>query len=86
MPYDDHGGAAQEATVVRLGQYREAVRAAHFLRGCLHDPAWLRNVLVEVGEQGDAQVVVALVWETPLIRRCLPTSVNGLPVVLRVMP
>ncbi len=82
----EKGDTAIDATVVHLGQYREAVRAARFLRGCLHDPAWLRNVLVEVGDQGEARVVVALVWETPLIRRCLPTSVNGLPVVLRVTP
>jgi hypothetical protein len=75
-------GEQDAARVVRLDDYREAVNAARFLLGCLHEPKWLRTVTVEVGNQ-EPHVLVVLNWETPLIRRCLPTAVNGVRVVVR---
>lgn len=74
---------ATATPVISLATYREAVRAATFLRGCLHDPAWLKEVVPELGGDGEARVVVVLLWQTTLIRRCLPTSVNGINVVVR---
>lgn len=71
------------ARVVRLDAYREAVDAARFLLGCLHEPKWLQKVTVELGEDEEPQVLVVLNWGTPLIRRCLPTAVNGVRVVVR---
>jgi hypothetical protein len=71
------------AHVVRLDAYREAVDAARFLLGCLHEPKWLRKVTVELGAGQEPQVLVLLNWETPLIRRCLPTAVNGVAVTVR---
>jgi hypothetical protein len=73
----------ERALLVRLDAYREAVEAALFLRGCLHDPAWLKEVTVELAPDGGARVAVVLLWETTLIRRCLPSRVNGIEVVLR---
>jgi hypothetical protein len=32
----------------------------------------------------EPHVVVVLNWETPLIRRCLPTAVNGVRVAVRL--
>jgi hypothetical protein len=69
--------------VVKLDSYREAANAARFLLGCLHEPKWLRKVGVELGADLEPQVVVVLNWATPLIRRCLPTTVNGVNVVVR---
>lgn len=75
-------GAAQ---VVSLSSMRAARRAAVFLRGCLHEPAWLRGVTVEVvGDE--ARVLVVLAWDAVLIRRCLPTAVNHVPVHVAVEP
>jgi hypothetical protein len=71
------------AGVVSLDAYREALNAARFLLGCLHEPKWLKKVSVELGAGQVPQVVVLLNWETPLIRRCLPTAVNGVNVVVR---
>ncbi len=71
------------AAIVRLDAYREAVNAARFLLGCLHEPKWLKKVSVELGDDEEPRVVVVLNWETPLIRRCLPTAVNGVRVSVR---
>jgi hypothetical protein len=71
--------------VISLAAYREAVRAAVFLRGCLHDPAWLKDVVPELGANGEARVTVVLFWHTTLIRRCLPTRVNGVEVNVKVV-
>ncbi len=74
---------SQAGPVVSLSSLRTAQRAAAFLRGCLHDPAWLRGVAVEVVDDG-ARVLVVLAWETPLIRRCLPHSIDHVPVHITV--
>src|SRR5690242_11084867 len=50
--------------VVSLAAYREAVRAATFLRGCLHEPAWLKEVVVELADGGEPRVAVVLLWHT----------------------
>jgi hypothetical protein len=71
------------ARVVRLDAYREAVNAARFLLGCLHEPKWLQKVTVELGDDEEPQVLVVLNWETPLIRRCLPSAIDKVPVVVR---
>jgi hypothetical protein len=76
-------GEQNAGRVVRLDAYREAVNAARFLFGCLHEPKWLRKVSVELGDDQEPHVLVVLNWETPLIRRCLPTAVNGVNVVVR---
>ncbi len=74
---------AQAGPVVSLRALGAARRAATFLRGCLHDPAWLRGVGIEVvGDE--VRVLVVLAWETPLIRRCLPRSVDLVPVRITV--
>jgi hypothetical protein len=48
-----------------------------------NDPAWLNAVTVELANDGEAHILVVLNWETPLIRRWLPTAVNGIGVLLR---
>jgi hypothetical protein len=74
----------ERGLLVGLDAYREAINAARFLRGCLHDPAWLKEVTVRIGEHGDVRVLVVLAWTTPLIERCLPQSVNKVPVTIAV--
>jgi len=71
------------ARVVSLATYRDAVRAATFLRGCLHEPAWLKEVVAELTDDGEPRVAVVLHWQTVLICRCLPTRVNGVGVYIR---
>ncbi len=71
--------------VVSLADYRNARQAAAFLRGTLHEPGWLRDVVVEVADDGGARIVILLAWHTELLARCLPTSVNHVPVLLRVV-
>jgi len=62
--------------VLRLGAYR----AARFLRGCLHDPAWLETIGIDLDDEGDARVLVRVLSDHPMIRRCLPTKISGYPV------
>ena len=73
----------RSASVVSLAAYREAVRAATFLRGCLHEPAWLKEVVAELAEDGEPRVAVVLHWQTALVARCLPRRVNGVQVLIR---
>jgi hypothetical protein len=62
--------------VVPLGAYR----AARFLRGCLLDPSWLETIGIDLDDEGDACVLVRVLSDDPMIRRCLPTKVSGYPV------
>lgn len=75
---------ATGSTVISMTRFREAVRAATFLRGCYHDPAWLKTVTVQVGVDGDVRVLVTLLWTTPLIVRCVSHTVDNVPVVIAV--
>lgn len=50
----------------------------------MHEPAWLAEVVVEQVE-GMVQVVVLLNFDDPLIRRCLPNSIDGIKVVARLL-
>ena len=71
------------AMVVRLAAYRDAQRAAQFLRGCLHDPAWLDSIVVEVTDDGAARVAVLLNFSTALISRANPTAIDHIEVAVR---
>lgn len=66
-----------------MDAYRHAVRAAAFLRGCLHGP-WLKEVRAQALEDGDAQVLVVILREDVMVRRCVPTSVDSIPVAVVV--
>lgn len=75
------------APVLPLAGYR----AARFLEGCLHAPAWLESINVEVDENGDAYLAVRVLSDHPMIPRCLPTKISvspdltGIPVRVMVV-
>jgi hypothetical protein len=71
--------------VVDLAEWRAALRAAEFLRmthGAL--PLLLEVRLVTAREVG-FEVVVRLVRDDTMLRRCLPRSVNDVPVRVEVL-
>ncbi len=72
-------------SVVSLSAYKEALHAAAFLRGTFHEPLWLKDIIVEVADDGTVRIVVLLAWQTPLLSRCIPTAVDKVPVVQRVV-
>lgn len=76
---------AAAGTVVALAAYKEARRAALFMRGAFHDPPWLHDITVEVAEDGKVNIVVLLTTTDPMVARCIATSVNGVRVVRRVV-
>ena len=73
----------EPASVVRLSDYRNALRAATFLRGVFHEPAWLKEVKAEMGKDGVPVVAVVLHYRSVLIARCIPTAVDAVRVELR---
>lgn len=69
------------ATVISLDDFRAAVRARDVLVGLLHRPPWLASV--EAGcIKGRTYLRVAVRWDGPMVRACLPKRVNRLPVVV----
>lgn len=66
--------------VVSLDAYRSAVRAAAFMLGCMHDPPWLKVVKPKTLPNGGTQLLVVILYEDVMIRRCIPTSVDKIPV------
>jgi hypothetical protein len=63
---------------------RRARLAATFLRGLMHEPAWLREVAVEVVD-GTPVVLVLLKFDDALARRCVPSKIEGISVSVRVV-
>ena len=66
--------------MVALAEYHAARRAADVLRGLLHEPTWLLDVKVIVAEEVGFEIIVSIVREDEMIRRCLPRSMNDVPV------
>jgi hypothetical protein len=66
--------------VVDLSEYRGAVQAAQVLRGMLHEPPWLLGVSAVVAADVGLEIVVTILREHEMLRRCLPSSVNDVPV------
>jgi hypothetical protein len=66
--------------VVDVAEWRAAVRCAAALEGLLHAPPWLVDVRVAAAEEVGLELVVTLLWESEDARRCLPRSVDDLPV------
>ena len=58
---------SQAGPVVSLSSLRTAQRAAAFLRGCLHDPAWLRGVAVEVSTGSPSRFLQMVKVAAPVI-------------------
>jgi hypothetical protein len=76
----DHPGR-----LVSLTEFKTAIHAAAFLRGTFHDPPWLKDIIVEVAESGAVYIVVLLTTNDTMLARCIPTAVNHVPVVKRVV-
>lgn len=76
--------SAGRSKVASLDAYRDAVQAVAFLLGCLHDPPWLKAMSATAMPDGGAQILVILGYEDVMARRCLPTRVNGIPVLVMV--
>jgi hypothetical protein len=66
--------------VVDLSEYRDARKAAQALRGMLHEPTWLLGVSVVVAAEVGLEIIVDILREDEMLRRCLPSSVNEVPV------
>jgi hypothetical protein len=77
------GALDRTGHVISLAAFRAARIGADFMLGTFHDPPWMAGVVVEGDGYGGAVLVVLLRWETEMIRRCLPTKVNGVPVMAR---
>jgi hypothetical protein len=55
------------------------------LQELLHEPAWLKQVLVEMNQElGGLQIVVQLLKDDRYIQACIPSHVNDVPVVTRL--
>lgn len=70
--------------VVDLGEWRTALRAAEFLRLTHGAVPLLLDVRLVVARDAGFEVVVRLVREDTMLRRCLPRSVNDVPVRVEV--
>ena len=72
------------ATIIDVGQYRTARRAADVMRGLLQELPIVLRVVVEVEAGGSVAVVVVVRTKSEdIIRACVPTSVNGVRVYVR---
>jgi hypothetical protein len=65
---------------VDLAEYCAALRAADAIRGLLHEPPWLLGVSLVVAKDVGFEIVVTIIREDEMARRCLPRSVNEVPV------
>lgn len=66
--------------VVDLEEWREARRAAAFLASLYYAPPWLAGIGVGLAPDVGCELRVTISIDTPLIRRCVPTTVNDIPV------
>jgi hypothetical protein len=70
--------------VVRLSEYRVARRATEVLRGLLRDVPGVVGVAVSLEAGGSvAAVVTVRGLAAEIIRSCIPTAVNKVPVRVR---
>lgn len=70
--------------VVSLRGFRHAVRARAFMLGVLHSPPWLAAVRVAI-LSGDPVLVIEVTDDDEMVRRCLPSGVDGTPVLVQVV-
>jgi hypothetical protein len=72
------------ASIIDVGQYRTARRAAEVMRGLLQELPIVVRVVVEVETSGTVAVVVVVRSSSDdIVRACVPTSVNGVRVCVR---
>jgi hypothetical protein len=71
--------------VVDLAEWRAALRAAEFLRMTHGAVPLLLEVRLAVAREVGFEVVVRLVRDDTMLRRCLPRSVNDVPVHVEVV-
>jgi hypothetical protein len=73
------------AGVVDLAEWRAALRAAEFLRSTHGGLPMVLDVRLLTASEVGFEVVVKLVRDDVMLRRCLPRSVNDVPVRVEVV-